>query len=85
MSGFQPTISHDMKNIVGPRIREARFHFDRKITQDELAARLQSQGIDLDRTAISKIENGKRPVTDVEIMGICLALDIKVGMLFREE
>ena len=28
------------------------------------------QGFDLDRTAITKIELGRRPVTDMEIVGI---------------
>ena len=74
-----------MKNVVGPRIREARYRGGRKVTQHELAARLQTFGIDLDRTAISKIETGKRPVTDVEIIGVCEALGIRVSALFDED
>lgn len=73
-----------MKNVVGPRIREARYRGGGKITQEQLAARLQSLGIDLDRTAISKIENGRRPVTDAEIVAICKALDISVAFLFAK-
>ena len=41
-------------------------------------------GVDLDRTAISKIETGTRSVTDVEIVAICKALDIEVASLFGE-
>ena len=73
-----------MRNVVGPRIREARHRSGRRITQEQLAARLQSLGIDIDRTAISKIEAGKRPVTDMEIIAICDALGIKVATLFGE-
>ena len=74
-----------MKNVVGTRIREARYRSGPKVTQEQLAARLQSLGVAIDRTAISKIEAGKRPVTDIEIITICKALGIKVAMLFEEE
>ncbi|MCI0438611.1 MAG: helix-turn-helix domain-containing protein [Chloroflexi bacterium] len=73
-----------MRNIVGPRIREARHREGRKVTQQELAARLQTLGVDLDRTAISKIESGRRPITDVEIVAICKALGVRVASLFPE-
>ena len=74
-----------MRNVVGPRIREARYRSGRRVTQEQLAARLQSQGIGIERTTISKIEAGKRPVTDLEIIAICNALGIKVATLFGEE
>ncbi len=63
----------------------ARRAAGRRVTQEELAARLQSMGINIERTAISKIEAGKRPVTDLEIVAICKALGIKVSILFEEE
>ena len=75
----------NMRNVVGVRIREARYRGGQKITQQELAARLQTLGLDIDRTAISKIESGRRPITDVEIIAICKALDIKVVTLFPED
>ena len=65
-----------MRNIAGPRIREARYRAGKKVTQHELAARLQSTGVDVGRTAISKIEAGRRPVSDVEVVAICKALDV---------
>ncbi len=54
------------------------------MTQEQLAARLQTLGLSLDRTAISKIEVGRRPVTDIEIVAICKALSIDVTTLFPE-
>ena len=39
----------------------------------------------LARTAISKIEAGRRPVTDMEIIAICKALGINVPTLFPEQ
>ena len=74
-----------MKNVVGPRIRESRYSYGRRVTQEQLAARLQSLGVDLDRTAISKIETGRRPVTDLEIIAFAKALEVTVPSLFGEE
>ena len=54
------------------------------MTQEQLAAKLQAMGLNLDQTAISKIEWGRRPVTDIEIAAICEALDIKASTLFGE-
>jgi transcriptional regulator with XRE-family HTH domain len=74
-----------MRNIVGPRIREARYRSGQRVTQEQLAARLQTLNVDLDQTAISKIESGKRPITDIEIVAICKALGITVSTLFNEQ
>ncbi|MDP2948908.1 MAG: helix-turn-helix transcriptional regulator [Chloroflexota bacterium] len=79
------TMFRKMKNVVGPRIREARRRSGRKVTQQELVARLQTIGLEIDRTAISKIEAGTRPVTDVEIVAICKALGVKVATLFPDD
>ena len=82
---FYTTIFLSMRNVVGPHIREARYRAGQKVTQQQLAARLQTLGLDLDRTAISKIESGRRPITDIEIIAICKALGIKVANLFPKE
>ena len=73
-----------MKNIVGPRIREARYRGGR-VSQEQLASRLQSVGIEIDRTAISKMETGARPVSDIEIASICKVLSVSIAFLFGEE
>lgn len=64
----------EMRNVVGPRIREARYLGGRNVAQLNLAAKHQTLGVDLERTALSKIENGKRPVNDLEIVVFCDAL-----------
>jgi transcriptional regulator with XRE-family HTH domain len=73
-----------MKNVVGPHIRDARLRASRKVSQEELAARLQAMGVQLDQTAVSRIENKERQVTDVELLAICRALGIEVGSLFTD-
>tara|TARA_B100001971_G_C17955097_1_gene414523 strand:- start:74 stop:331 length:258 start_codon:yes stop_codon:yes gene_type:complete len=74
-----------MKNLVGPQVRAVRRRQGVDLTQEQLAARLQALGVDIDRTAISKIETGARPVTDIEVRALCRALDVKVVFLFGEE
>ena len=48
--------------VCGTNIREARVI--RRISQTELAARMQLEGILLERDSISRIENGVRFVAD---------------------
>ena len=71
-----------MKNVLGPRIREVRLAADPPVSQEELTARLQAAGIDMDQSALSRIENGERQITDVEIIAVCGALGVDVARLF---
>ena len=52
-------------NICGKNI--ATFRIQMKISQRELADRLQLAGLDVDKNVIQRIEAGKRFVTDIEI------------------
>ena len=54
------------------------------ITQADLAARLQIEGLRLERVTISKIETGYREVTDVETVAIAKALGVTVSWLLGE-
>lgn len=71
------------KNIVGARVRKARK--ESKITQMELAAKLQVLSIKIDRPAISKLETGSRPVTDIEVAAIAKILKVPISWLFQEQ
>ncbi len=62
------------KNISGERIKAARTK--RKITQADLAARLQVNEIIIERDSISRIEIGTRFVTDYEIVVIAKILNV---------
>ena len=73
-----------MKNVVGPNIRAARNRATRKVSQAELAARLQAMGVSLDPSAISRIENGGRSISDIEILAICRALDVPVTAILTD-
>ena len=70
------------KNIVGLQIREARKKA--KVTQAKLASELQLMGLKIDRSMIAKIENGARPLSDIEISAIAKILGISIHLLFDE-
>lgn len=54
------------------------------ITQADLAARLQVQGLKIERVTISKIETGYREVTDMEAAAIAKALGVSISWLYGE-
>lgn len=56
------------KNIIGERLRLLRQK--EKISQRDLANRLQLLGIDMDRNVITRIETNKRYVSDIELKAI---------------
>ena len=72
----------ESKNIIGRRVGIARRKFDPPITQDALSGRLAAIGIQLDRAAIAKIENGHRRVFDYEVRALAKALKVNVDWLF---
>ena len=55
-----------------------------RITQIELAARLQLLGLSIDQAGVSKIETGRRPVTDIEVAALAKALKVPVSWLLEE-
>ncbi|WP_298029396.1 helix-turn-helix domain-containing protein [uncultured Dysosmobacter sp.] len=70
---------HGRKNLCGDRVREARAR--QKITQTDLAARLQVEGIVLERDSISRIEIGTRFVADFELVILAKVLGVSLEWL----
>jgi len=71
------------KNICGKRIREVRKKL--KLSQIHLAARLQLEGVIIERDSLSRIEIGTRFVTDYEIVVFSKCLGVSVGWLLGLE
>lgn len=67
------------KNIVGPRLRELRLAASPAVTLEDLAGRLAARGIQIDRSAIGRIENGNRHVRDFELKALASALRVQVS------
>ena len=73
----------EKKNTVGERVRQARKSAKPPITQTDLVARLQLQYMNIDQSGLSKLENGQRPVSDIEVLALARALKVPVGWLLE--
>ena len=62
------------KNICGVRVKEARKKL--KLSQENLAAKLQVEGVNIERDSVSRIEIGTRFVADYEIVALCKILGV---------
>lgn len=70
---------HGKKNVSGDRIREARLK--RRLTQEDLAAKLQIEGVIMERDSVSRMEIGTRFVTDYELMVLSKVLGVSLQWL----
>ncbi|MDO4315129.1 MAG: helix-turn-helix transcriptional regulator [Oscillospiraceae bacterium] len=53
-------------NVSGDRIRELRLRA--RLSQSDLAAKMQTEGVVIEQDSISRIESGSRLVTDFELL-----------------
>lgn len=67
------------KNICGVRVREARKR--QKLSQENLAAKLQLAGVTMERDSVSRIEIGTRFVADYELLMLCKILNVTPSYL----
>ena len=70
------------KNISGNRIRQARV--TQRMSQSALAAKLQLEGVIIEREAISKIESGDRFVADYELLIFSKVLGVSLAWLTNQ-
>ena len=71
------------KNIIGSRVVAIRK--SKGIKQREFLARLQTLGLDISQTSLSRLEGQYRLVQDYEVVVIAKALEVSVGYLLGEE
>ena len=71
------------KNICGERIRETRLKL--RLSQSDLAARVQVEGVIMERDSISRVEIGTRFVPDYEIPIFAKVLGVSVLWLLGIE
>lgn len=76
-------IPNGARNIVGPKV--ARIRREKGVKQKELAAMLQSRGMDIGDTSMSKLEGQHRAVLDYELPILADALDVSVEWLLSPE
>lgn len=68
-------------NICGSKVKLYREQLSPKTSQRMLADMMQREGLDVDKNAIQRIENGKRFVTDIELKVIAKVLGVEYGDL----
>ncbi len=78
-------VNKAIRNLIGPRVKQARENAKPKITQSDLLARLAVRGVELEKTTISKIEAQTCPVTDIELVALSDALGVSIPWLLNIE
>lgn len=71
------------KNIVGEKVYAIRMA--KKIKQKDFLARLQTLGMDISATSLSRIEGQHRLVQDYEVVMFSKALGVPVSYLLDEQ
>ena len=68
-------------NMVGRRVRQLRL--ERGMSQQTLSDRLETVAVYICRGSVSRIEDMRRTVTDIELYGLAEVLGVDVGDLFE--
>ena len=68
-------------NMIGDRIRQLRM--ERKLSQQKLSDKLEVMAIYICRGSISRIEEKRRTVTDIELYGLAQVLRVSISDLFE--
>lgn len=71
-----------LNNVCGKNI--AQYRIKMRISQRQLADRMQLVGIDIDKNAIQRIECGKRFVTDIEVIAFAKVFNVTYSELLKE-
>lgn len=71
------------RNLAGPRVKSARLM--NKMTQKELCIKLETLAVYIDRASISKLEQQKRIITDIELIALSQILNVSVNWLLGLE
>ena len=72
----------DRVNLIGQKIKKIREQ--KGLSQKELSEKMELMAVYTCRGSLSRIENGKRAVTDLEIHAICKILGITPIELFED-
>lgn len=73
-------IDSEYSNLVGRQVRY--FRKKRKLSQKQLSEKLETMAVYICRGSISRIEDGSRTVTDIELYGLATILETSIESLF---
>jgi len=74
---------YNNKNIISEKLKALRE--EKGLSQNNLAAKLQTMNVNIDQQMISKIEKNNRQVTDYELACICKCLSVTPNELLNFE
>ena len=69
-------------NIVGRNVRKLRIA--NGLSQQDLADGLEEEAVYICRGSISRLEDQKRTVTDIELKGLAKILQVDINALFED-
>ena len=68
-------------NITGNKIKQ--FRKQRKMSQQQLSDKLETLAVYICRGSISRIEDGSRTITDIELYGLSQILNVPIESFFE--
>ena len=69
-------------NMIGSNLR--RLRTEKKLSQPDVCNRLEMMAIYICRGSISRIEDKKRTVTDIELYGLAKVLGVEISELLED-
>lgn len=75
-------IDGEKMNMIGERVRKLRIQ--QGLSQQKLSDRLETLAIYICRGSISRIEDRRRTVTDIELYGLSKVLNVPIQSLFED-
>ncbi len=82
---FKHKASNGARNLCGQKVKMLRREASPKMSQRLLAEKIQLQGVDVDKTAVKRIENGERYVTDIELKILCNIFDKSADFFLSDD
>ena len=76
-------IDTETKNLIGEKVKKLRK--EKHMSQQQLSDRLETMAIYICRGSISRIEDGSRTVTDIELFGLSQVLATPVENFFPQK
>jgi len=81
---FKHKAKDGTRNLCGKKVMMLRMALLPKVSQRALAEMIQLHGVDIDKTAVKRIENGERYVTDIELKILCDIFNVPPAFLLEE-
>lgn len=75
-------IEGNSMNITGSKIRYYRKM--KKLSQQQLSNKLETLAVYICRGSISRIEDGSRTITDIELFGLSQILQVPIENFFKK-